>query len=440
MRELLTLAVVVFGYALVSHRVERLAVTGPMVMVAVGLVIGDGGLGWLELELETESVSLLAEATLVLVLFSDATRIDLRRLRANFGIPARMLGIGLPMTVALGTVAAVVLLDGLRFWEAALLAAILAPTDAALGAAVVTDHRLPVRIRQSVNVESGLNDGLAVPVVTVMLALAAAEEEGDTAEWVEFIARQIGFGLVIGVAAGYAGGLLLDHFVSRGWVDGALRQISTLAIAVAAFAGAEQIEGNGFVAAFVAGLTFGAVARAHCPHVQDFVEDEGELLTLLTFLVFGAVIAGPRLDELTWQIALYAALSLTVVRMLPVAVSLMGAGLHRETVAFFGWFGPRGLASVVFGILVIEEVDLTGGDLVFGVMAWTVLASVFLHGVTARPWAAGLAARLDSMVDDEPEMAEMAEMPDLPPRRRSGPGSPAGAVDRENPPGAAGSE
>ncbi len=438
MRELLTLAIVVFGYALVSHRVERLAITGPMVMVAVGLAIGEGGLGWLDLGLETEFVSVLAEATLVLVLFSDATRIDLRRLRANVGIPARMLGFGLPLTVVVGTLAALALFDDLRFWEAALLAAILAPTDAALGAAVVTDDRLPVRIRQSLNVESGLNDGLAVPVVTVMLALAAAEEEGDTAEWIEFIARQIGFGLVIGIAAGSVGGLLLDGFVSRGWVDGALRQISTLAIAVAAFAGAEQIEGNGFVAAFVAGLAFGAVARAHCPHVQDFVEDEGELLTLLTFLVFGAVIAGPRLDELTWQIAVYTVLSLTVVRMVPVAASLLGAGLRHETVAFFGWFGPRGLASVVFGILVVEEVDLTGGDEIFLVMAWTVLASVFLHGVTARPWAAGLASRLSGMAAEAPEMVEMGEMPDLPPRSRRWPSSLRREVERasprENPP------
>ncbi len=434
MRELLTLAIVVFGYALVSHRVERLAITGPMVMVAVGLAIGEGGLGWLDLGLETEFVSVLAEATLVLVLFSDATRIDLRRLRANVGIPARMLGFGLPLTVVVGTLAALALFDDLRFWEAALLAAILAPTDAALGAAVVTDDRLPVRIRQSLNVESGLNDGLAVPVVTVMLALAAAEEQGDTAEWIEFIARQIGFGLVIGIAAGSVGGLLLDGFVSRGWVDGALRQISTLAIAVAAFAGAEQIEGNGFVAAFVAGLAFGAVARAHCPHVQDFVEDEGELLTLLTFLVFGAVIAGPRLDELTWQIAVYTVLSLTVVRMVPVAASLLGAGLRHETVAFFGWFGPRGLASVVFGILVVEEVDLTGGDEIFLVMAWTVLASVFLHGVTARPWAAGLASRLSGMAAEAPEMVEMGEMPDLPPRSRRWAGAPPAAVERENPP------
>ncbi len=436
MRELLTLAIVVFGYALVSHRVDRLAVTGPMVMVAVGLAIGDGGLGWLELGLENESVRLLAEATLVLVLFSDATRIDLGRLRASVDIPARMLGVGLPLTVALGTVLAVALFDGLRFWEAALLAAILAPTDAALGAAVVSDGRLPVRVRQTINVESGLNDGLAVPVVTVMLALASAEEQGDTGEWLEFVARQLGFGVSIGIAAGVAGGLLLDAFVSRGWVDGALRQISTLAIAVAAFAGAEQIEGNGFVAAFVAGLAFGAVARAHCPNVQDFVEDEGELLTLLTFLVFGAVIAGPRLDDLTWQIALYVVLSLTVVRMAPVAVSLVGTGLRRETVAFFGWFGPRGLASVVFGILVVEEGGLVGGEEIFLVMAWTVLASVFVHGVTARPWASGLAARL-SRAADERKRAEMAEMPDLPPRRPASRATASRRPIRENPPGPA---
>ena len=272
---------------------------------------------------------------------------------------------------------------------------------------------MPARIRQALNVESGLNDGIMLPVITLLLALAAAGVELETPGfWAQFAARQIGFGVLVGVAAGYAGGKLIVWFSDRNWMEGGFRQLATLAVGVAAFAVSEILGGNGFVAAFVAGLAFGAAAREHCDGVYDFAEDEGQLLALLTFLFFGAALAGPALDQLTWRIALYALLSLTVVRMVPVAVSLVRSGLHPMTVAYVGWFGPRGLASIVFGLFILEEADLPLGDDLFLVVTWTVLASVFLHGVSS----VGLSERYASWfsrraADSVPEAAPVHEMP-----------------------------
>jgi len=346
----------------------------------------------------------------VLVLFTDAIRIDLRVLRHQAELPGRMLIIGLPLTIAAGTAAAVLLIPGLGLIEAALLAAVLAPTDAALGQAVVSDRRLPVRIRQTLNVESGLNDGIAVPVVTVLLAVAIAESAGGASDWAGLAARQVGFGVLAGIGAGAIGGRLLDHRAAAGRVEGVYRQLATIAIAVAAFALAGVVGGNGFIAAFVAGLAFGRIARQQCTGIQDFTEDEGELLSAITFVLFGAVLVGPVLDHLTWQIALYVLLSLTLVRMVPVVLSLIASGTLFETRLFLGWFGPRGLASILFALLVVEELDSEAGLTIFTVAAWTVLVSIFAHGLTARVWAGRLARRLNAETDPMPEMELVPEL------------------------------
>lgn len=415
MTELLIIAVVVFGYALVSERLAALPITAPMVFTTVGIIVGVGGFGWFDLELDGEATSILVEATLVLVLFTDAIRIDLRVLRNQAALPTRMLGIGFPLTIAAGTALAAVIIPGINLVEAALLAAVLAPTDAALGQAVVSDGRLPIRIRQTLNVESGLNDGIAVPVVTVLLAIAAAETAGDASDWVGFAARQIGFGILAGIAAGAIGGRLLDHRAAAGRVEGIYRQLATVAIAVAAFALAGVLGGNGFVAAFVAGMSFGHIAREQCSNVQDFTEDEAELLSAITFILFGAVLIGPVLGDFTWWIGLYVVLSLTVIRMVPVLLSLTASGTFLETRLFFGWFGPRGLASILFALLVFEDLDSDAGQAIFTVAAWTVLVSVFAHGLTANWWAGRLAQRLHAETDPMPEMEPA---PDLPTRSR----------------------
>jgi NhaP-type Na+/H+ or K+/H+ antiporter len=387
--ELLDLAVlagVVLFYSLISERLKTTMATGPMIFVAVGLLLGESGFGILESGMSEGVVRVLAEATLVLLLFTDAIRIDLRRLRGHAELPARLLGLGLPMTMVAGTLVALLLIPGVGLWEAALVAAILLPTDAALGQVVVTSARVPVRIRQALNVESGLNDGLALPVITVILALAATGVDIETPRyWVRFAAAQVGFGLLAGVVVGACGGWLLHAAVQRGWVDGAFRQLATLAIGVGAFATAELMNGNGFVAAFVAGAAFGAAAREQCEGAYDFAEDQGQLLALLTFLYFGSAIAGPVLDDFTWRIGLYAVLSLTVIRMVPVWLSLLGAHLKPPTVAFLGWFGPRGLASILFGLFVLEEAALPGADELLLVVTWTVIFSIVLHGATAFP-------------------------------------------------------
>ncbi len=411
MVELLLVALAVLAFAMVSQRLALSAVTAPMVFTGVGIVVGLGGLAWFDLPLEGEAVSLLVEATLVLVLFTDAIRIDLRALRRQAGLPLRLLGVGLPLTVAAGTGVGLLLEPGLGLAGAALLAAVLAPTDAALGQAVVSDPRLPVRIRQALNVESGLNDGIAVPVVTVLLAVVVAEEAGGAGDWLDLAARQVGFGIAAGVLAGAVGGKVLDLRAAAGAVEGIYRQLATVAIAVVAFASAGLVGGNGFIAAFTAGLAFGQVARPHCAGVQDFTEDEGELLTAVTFVIFGAVLVGPVLDDLSWRTGLYVLASLTVVRMLPVLVALVGSGTLVETRLFLGWFGPRGLASILFALLVVDDLDSPVGDSVFTVAAWTVLASVFLHGVTASAWAGRLSRRLTTAAAAGPEMGPAPELP-----------------------------
>ncbi len=407
------LAGLVLAFALVSRRIETTVVTGPMLFVGVGILLGPSGADLFEVGMDQGTVRVLAEATLVLLLFTDAIRIDLRRLRDQIDLPARLLGIGLPLTVVAGALLAVVILPGMGIWEAALVAAILSPTDAALGQAVVSNKKVPARIRQALNVESGLNDGIMLPVITLLLAAAAVDVDLETPRfWAEFAASQIGFGVLVGVAVGYGGGWLIDRFSTRGWIDGAFRQLATLAVGVGAFAAAESVGGNGFVAAFVAGLAFGAAAREHCDGVYDFAEDEGQLLALLTFLFFGAALAGPALDQLTWRIALYALASLTIVRMVPVALSLVRSGLHPVTVAYVGWFGPRGLASIVFGLFILEEAELPMGDDLFLVVTWTVLASVFLHGLTSV-WLSDRYANWFSHreADAMPEAASVDEMP-----------------------------
>jgi len=387
------IALAILGYGLVSARLGTV-VSGPMVLMAIGLALGDAGLGVLDLGYDEGGVRVLAQATLVVVLFTGAISIRLPELEREIALPARLLGIAMPLTIALGAGAAGLLLDGFSLWEAALIGAILAPTDAALGEAVVTDDRVPVRIRQTLSTESGLNDGIALPVVMLFLALAASVEgPGSARYWITFMLQQIGFGVLLGALGGAVGGVLIERAVRAGWMSPLFRQLGTLALGIAAFASAEWVGGNGFVAAFSTGLVFGQVARDQCPHVADFAEDEGQLLELVTFLLFGAILVAPAIADVTAPTLLYAALSLTVIRMVPVAISLTGSGLSFEQIAFVSWFGARGLASILFSLVVLEEAPLSHTSQILTVVTWTVLLSVIVHGLTAAPWAKGLGQR-----------------------------------------------
>lgn len=381
-------ALFILGFGLVSTWMHTTIFTPPMVYVAFGMLISTDVLNIIELSPEDELVRTLAEITLALVLFTDASRIDLMLMRRQYHLSMRMLGIGLPMTIILGGLVATVLFDQLTLWEAALAAAILAPTDAALGQAVVTSKKVPVQIRQTLNVESGLNDGIMVPVVTILLALASLEGESESVGfWLEFTGRQIILGPIVGIAVGYLGGRALSFSMRHMGIDENYQRLSGLAFALLAFAGAEVIGGNGFIAAFVAGLTIGNTARNVCNCMYEFAEAEGQLLTMLTFVAFGAAMVFPALGAATPEVVLYAILSLTVLRMLPVAVSLLGRDLMRPSYAFLGWFGPRGIASILFGLLVLEEETIMGGESIFTIVVVAVLMSVYAHGITAVPAA-----------------------------------------------------
>jgi NhaP-type Na+/H+ or K+/H+ antiporter len=370
----------------VSRRLATTVVSGPMIFVAIGLLVGSKGFDLVDFSLSSDLVRTVVEATLVLVLFGDASRIDLAGLRRHLPLPARLLGIGLPLTVAAGIAAAALVYPGLAVLVLALVAVILAPTDAALGQAVVSNPRLPAWVRQGLNVESGLNDGIAVPVFTTLTAIAVAETAGASHSLATELIQQLGWGLACGVGAGVGGAVVLLFAHRRGWLSPAWLGIAGLLVAAVAYASAVALGGSGFIAAFGAGMAFGHRTRDELGGVEDFDDQAGQLLEALTFLIFGGAVLTVALDHPSGRAILYAVLSLTVVRMVPVAVALIGSGSARPTVAFLGWFGPRGLASVLFLVLLLEDApDLEHLPTIAAAVTWTVTLSVVAHGASAVP-------------------------------------------------------
>src|SRR3954447_10924255 len=383
--ELAAIALVLLAFSAVSRGLERSLVTPAIFFTSAGLLAGPV-FGLIDLGISGEPVKLLAEATLTLVLFADASRISLPALRKEFAVPARLLGIGLPLTIAAGTLVGVGVLPGVTLVEALVLSIMLACTDAALGQAVVTDDRIPSRIRQGLNVESGLNDGICVPLFFIALAVAEWDEGAVTAHGaVHLVLEEIGYGLVGGVAAGILGALTLRFAARQSHVETHWLQILTLSSALLAAGIATGLGGSIFIAAFSGGFVFGALGRDTGGEVSFLVDEGGELLNAVTFIVFGAVILGPALDKLTWEVVVYAVLSLTVVRMLPVALSLLGSGARRPTIGFVGWFGPRGLATIVFAVILLDESSLAHERILLLAVVATIGISVFAHGPTAQP-------------------------------------------------------
>lgn len=412
MSDIAIVAGLVVAFGVVAARLRGSVVTPPMIFTAVGLLLGPGVLGLLHVDVGNEAVRVLAEATLVVVLFTDSSRMDVRAIARQRAMPLRLLLIGVPLAIVFGALAGRLLLPGLGLVELALLAAVLAPTDAALGQAVVSDRRVPARIRQALNVESGLNDGLSVPFITLLAGLAA-RHGGSVGGFLALFGRQVALGVVAGAVIGAAGGRLVQASVERGWTTEASQRTAAMAVAGVAYAVATLIGGNGFIATFVAGLAANAVARPILPRVRNFAEAEGELLVLATFLVFGSAVVASVLDNFSWRVIAYALVSLAVVRMLAVAVSLLGSGAHPATVGFIGWFGPRGLATVVFALLVLETPGIADRGEIFAVATWTVVLSIFLHGMSAAPGAA-MYGRWASK--RSPEAAEHKPVEELPTR------------------------
>jgi NhaP-type Na+/H+ or K+/H+ antiporter len=381
-------ALALVGVAAVSRRLEGSPVTPAMVFVGFGLLMGPRVLDGIDLSSTGATVRTLAEATLALVLFSDASRIDLGALRRTVDVPVRLLGIGLPLTILLGAAAAAAVFGELTVEEAVILAVVLAPTDAALGQAVVTEPRVPQRIRQGLNVESGLNDGICVPLLFAAVAIADVESEisGGRSPGT-LLLEEIGYGILGGVVAGLLIAAIVRQAGRRNMIAPAWRQVIPAAGAALAYGIASALDGSGFIAAFVAGMVFRLALGRDPEELNQLTEEVGSLLNGVTFVLFGAILLGPALTELSWQLGLYSLLSLTVVRMLPVVIAMWGSRAGGPTLGFLGWFGPRGLASIVFAVIVIEESQLPHEHLIVLAIYLTVGLSVLAHGLTAAPLA-----------------------------------------------------
>lgn len=377
-------------WSIVSKRMERWNVSAPMWFVAVGWFLANEPFQAVHVGLQSAGLREMAEIALAIVLFSDAARVNVRDLRRDSGLPVRLLLVGLPITMALGTVIAHLLFPSLGWWICAVIGAAVAPTDAALGAAIIDDERVPERIRRVLNVESGLNDGIATPFVKFFLVAAvvgtALETESEGRALLE-----IAIGVGAGVAIGFAAAWLLRTARQAGWANPAYRAVGVAATALLAYAAVLELKGNGFVGAFVAGMAFGAATKDELAESLEFTHDAAELASFVVWFMFGAVML-PRLADAQWQDFLFAALALTVVRMLPVALVLIGTRLDVATVGVVGWFGPRGLASVVFALLAVDGLAPADSARVVSIITATVAMSVLLHGISAAPISARYAA------------------------------------------------
>jgi len=387
----------VFLYSIASGALERTPINGAVVFTAFGLLVGPTGLGLLKLDVTAEELRFVAELTLALVLFTDAANANRRILEQNVRFPVRLLLLGLPLTILLGFGLGVLIFGALTLFEVAILATMLAPTDAALGKAVVTDKAVPARIREALNVESGLNDGICVPVLFVFLALATGSNGDQKTSMLalRLVAEEIGIGVAVGAGLAAVGTWLIKVSGGRGWITESWEQIPVVALAVACFSAAQILGGSGFIAPFVGGLFFGGLAQ-HQRHKHRLLlaaEGTGDTLALVTWVVFGAAVVGQSINHFSWAVVLYALLSLTVARMLPVFLSLAGLGLRSDEKLFIGWFGPRGLASIVFAVIVLNN-NLPGRGTIAITAVCTIALSILAHGLSANPLVAALAERL----------------------------------------------
>ena len=380
------LAVFLLIYSAIAGRVERSLISGPIVFLVVGFILGDSGLGVLRINMTGEGLRFLAELTLAMVLFTDAANANLGAVLRNLILPERLLGVGLPLTILLGFLLAAVVFPSLGVLEMALLATILAPTDAALGKPVVTNLAVPAVMREALNLESGLNDGICVPIVVILLGLAIGTQidGGSVGHIVWVVVEEIGIGAFVGLALTWLTIRILRFAERQRWISKNWVEIPIVALAAACFAGAQAAGGSGFIACFVGGLLLSGLGEHHKEELLRGAEHMGEALALLTWVVFGGIIVARMIDRATLPALFYAVLSLTVVRMLPVFLCLIGTRTSAADRLFIGWFGPRGLATIVFAILVLDA-KLPGNDTIMLVAGWTVILSVIAHGVTANP-------------------------------------------------------
>jgi NhaP-type Na+/H+ or K+/H+ antiporter len=399
--------------AAVSKRIHATIITVPMLCVVLGVAIGPLGFGFVNVRAENQLVEVIFELTLIMVLASDASRIKLRLLMADHSLPMRLLGIGLPLTMIGGTLAAVAIFPEFPFWEAVILAIILTPTDASLGQAVVTNRQVPLRIRQTLNVESGLNDGIAMPFLLLAISFALTDLGVEQPEnWLLWGSRQIIFGVLTGAVVGYVGIKFTAWGLQSKWMSQDYGKIAAFLLPLIAYGVADMVGGNGFIAAFVLGATVGNVALTVSRRpLNEHMEVEVELLMVLTFLIFGAVLVEPMLSLIDGRTVLYALLSLTVVRMVPVFISMLGAKVKMATTWFLGWFGPRGVASILYTYVVLDAEHVSFESTIATIAILTVLLSIFAHGISAAPLAKRYGSYMNQADREVAEKTVVSAMP-----------------------------
>ncbi len=412
------LLVLVLG--LFSRRIERSVITAPMLLTIVGLLVYFAFPVLAEMEIKTSQITTLCSIALALVIFTDASRINILKIAKSITLSARLLAVGMPLTIIFGTGIAVMLFTDLTLWEAAILAVILAPTDAGLGHAVVSNKHVPMRIRQVLNVEAGLNDGISLPFLLLFIALARVDAPQQEFFWIFETIQQIGFGLIIGAALGYLGGRLMGKADRRGWIREPFPQITAFSLAIMCWGFAEYIHVNSFLAVFICGLLIKPgydsagekTVKSSSVEMFAFSEAWGQMLSYAVFFVFGVIIFTGMIGWGTPVIWLYAILSLTVIRMLPVAISLIGTHLKLPSVFFLGWFGPRGLASIVLGLILIgQEYVIPGKPTIEAVITATVFLSIFAHGITSAPGVKFYSRFVKKLPPDAPELEETIQRP-----------------------------
>lgn len=376
-------------YSLFAGRFESRLISGPLMFLLVGYLLGPGILNLLHMQINGYGMRFLAEMTLAIVLFTDAANANLKVLKTYNWIPLRLLLIGLPLCLLAGWLFGLLIYPNMPWLEVAILATVLAPTDAALGKAVVSNPQVPAPVRESLNVESGLNDGICVPVLLFLLALIAPEEmhKGTVGGAFWLFIEEIGIGTLVGIFLAYSTAKLLDFTIAKRWSLPVWRQLMLPGLAILCFSLAQWLGGSGFIAAFVGGLFIGHLLPAEKKHALETNEQLGDLLSVIVWITFGSVVIVKAWPYFTWHVWVYALASLTILRMIPVWLSLMKSTVATEQKLFIGWFGPRGLASIVF-MLIVMPYNLSAGQQINATIIATILLSVVLHGLSANPWVA----------------------------------------------------
>jgi NhaP-type Na+/H+ or K+/H+ antiporter len=409
---LATIAAVFLIFSLVSQRLQKTVLTAPIFFVAAGLLLGSRLIRAVDFAQVAPFFLVVGIVALSLSFFNQASRVNPATLVGAAALPARLLLIGLPLTIVAGTLLAAGLFPGLTLIEAALLATILAPADTGLIPTVMASQRVPVRIRQALNVESSLNDGITTPFAALFMALAQTRL-GSAAVTFHWLSPLTGVALALGVglAVGGVGGWPLREADRRGWISPGFQRLVFPSLTMIALPVAYVADGNYFVACFVAGMTTAWVLRDYGERHSRFSETAEHMFSLVVLLILGTEFV-ERLPALDWRIVLYAFLSLMLVRMVPVVIALLGKRLHWESVLFLGWFGPRGLASIVLGTLVLVTVPgIPHTETIAQVVMTTVVFSVVLHGASAIPLATRYGRRASQFEAEAPENRPVVEMP-----------------------------